>query len=138
MKNVVIVWIFALAVIPSSLYSQIQNESTRATIVSVRENNGVDPMSYAGSNPSDTPMQARIYAYDIAIRLNCTNYVVHYESASDYLPSAFAVNHQISARNGKHRLYFDVPGYGPMDMPIASHSRVQEGSCRSFSGGPRS
>lgn len=137
MKNVVILCVFVISV-PPLLYSHAQNEDTEATVISVRETHGLSPTFYAGTNPSDAPLESSYYIYDIAVRLNCTNYVVHYESASDYLPSTFVANHQIRARSDKHRMYFEVPGYGQMDMPIVSHSRVKEGTCRSGSGGTRS
>ena len=130
MRNVLIVCVFAVAA-TSPLYPQTRTRNTTATVISVHRNHGVSPTSYAGSNPSDAPLQSRYYAYDIAVRLNCTNYVVRYESASDYLLSAFAARHQMTARLDDDRLLFEVAGYGQMDMPIVSHSPVKEGSCRS-------
>lgn len=135
MRSVLIVCVSALAG-PWLLYSQTWTGHTTATVISVHQNHGVSPTSYAGSNPSDAPLQSGDYTYDIAVRLNCTNYMVRYESASDYLPSAFAAHQEMTARLDNHRLLFEVPGYGQMDMPIVSHSPVKEGSCRS--GGSRS
>ena len=137
MKNIVMLCVFALSV-PALLYSQTQKERATATVTSVHATHGISPNSYAGTNPSDAPLQSSYYTYDIAVRLNCTKYVVRYESASDYLPAAFAAHQQLPAHADKHSLFFEVPGYGQMDMAIVSHSGVEEGTCRSGSSGYQS
>ena len=53
------------------------------------------PSNYAGSNPSDAPLQAEVYSYDIGIRLGYTIYRTRYDTAFDYLPSVFTPNHSI-------------------------------------------
>ena len=61
-----------------------------ATVISVEKYQPVS--NYLGDNPADAPLQAREYAYDIGIRLDCNVYVGRYQSAINYLPSGFAPN----------------------------------------------
>lgn len=67
------------------------------------------PSNYAGGSPTDAPLQASDYAYDVAIRLNCNVYNTRYESPTDYLPSVFAPNHPVDVRIEKHVIYVSLP-----------------------------
>jgi len=99
-----------------------------ATVVSVER---YQPTSnYLGENPSDAPLQAREYAYDIGIRLDCEVYVGRYRSATNYLPSSFAPNQTVDARLHKHALYVSLP-YSDWDvkMSVVRHRRVKDESC---------
>jgi len=76
-----------------------------ATVVSVEKH--VLPTNYLGS-PSDAPLQAETYSYDVGIRLNCNLYTGRYESATDYLPSELAANHTVDVRLDKHVIYVSL------------------------------
>jgi hypothetical protein len=99
-----------------------------ATIVSVQKH--LPGSNYAGDNPSDAPLQARDYSYDIGIRLNCHIYVGRYESAIKYLPSAFAPNHEVDLRLHKHIMYVSLPfNDEEIMMGIVAHRRVKDEVC---------
>jgi hypothetical protein len=99
-----------------------------ATVVSVKKH--VSASNYAGDNPSDAPLQARDYAYDIGIRLKCNLYVGRYESAIKYLPSAFAPNHEVDVRLHKHIMYVSLPfSDEEVVMGIIAHKRVKDEVC---------
>jgi len=99
-----------------------------ATVVSVEKHE--TPSNYVGGNPSDAPLQAEDYSYDIGIRLDCDVYVGRYESATDYLPSVFAPNHTVDVRLEKHILYVSLPSSDrEVKMGIVSHRRTKENGC---------
>jgi hypothetical protein len=99
-----------------------------ATVVGVTRH--VSASNYVGDNPSDAPLQARDYAYDIAIRLDCKIYIGRYESALKYLPSVFAPNHEVDVRLHKHILYVSLPfSDEEVVMGMVSHRRVKDEVC---------
>jgi hypothetical protein len=100
-----------------------------ATVVSVKKH--VSASNYAGDNPSDAPLQSRDdYEYDIGIRLNCNVYVGRYESATRYLPSVFAPNHEIDVRLRKHVMYVSLPfSDDEVMMGIVGHRRAKDEVC---------
>jgi len=112
-----------------------QNGYETATVVSM--NRLMSDPYYSGSG-TDAPLQVRTYSYDIGIRLDCTVYIGRYESATKYLPSAFAPNHEIDVRLRKHILYVSLPFRDDeISMGIVGHRRVKDESCEaptSFSG----
>jgi len=86
--------------------------------------------NYLGENPADAPLRAREYSYDIGIRLACNIYVGRYESAINYLPSAFARNQIVDVRLQKHILYVSLPDSDwDVKMGIVSRRRVRDESC---------
>jgi|HubBroStandDraft_6_1064221.scaffolds.fasta_scaffold108205_2 hypothetical protein len=99
-----------------------------ATVVSVEKHE--TPSNYVGDNPMDAPMQVESYSYDIGIRLDCNVFFGRYESATDYLPSAFAPNHQVDVRLQKHIMYVSLPsGDREVKMGIVGHQRVKNEGC---------
>ena len=99
-----------------------------ATVVTVDKH--VSESNYAGGSPSDAPLQAENYSYDIGIRLNCNIYIGRYESATDYLPSALSLSHAVDVRLQKHDMYVSLPdGDREVKMGIVGHSRLKEKSC---------
>jgi hypothetical protein len=100
-----------------------------AIVVSVKKH--VSASNYTGDNPSDAPLQSRDdYSYDIGIRLNCNVYVGRYESATRYLPSVFAANHEVDVRLHKHILYVSLPfSDEEVMMGIVAHRRVKDEVC---------
>ncbi len=98
-----------------------------ATVVSVANHQG--SAGSAGDNPSDSPLPSTIYSYDIGIRLNCTVYVVRYETGMDYLPSVFTPHHSVEVNPQKHVMYVNVPGEREMRLGIAARSHATDSSC---------
>jgi len=89
-----------------------------------------------GTNPSDAPLQSKIYAYDVTVRVACETYVGHYESSSESLPASIADNNPVQARAGKHFLYLKLPGNQQMKMAIVSRKTDSDGACASKQGQP--
>jgi hypothetical protein len=103
-----------------------------ATVVSVDKHEAQS--NYVGSNPTDAPLQADDYSYDIGVRLDCNVYIGRYESAIDYLPAAFAPNHNVDVLLQKHIMFISLPGSGrEVKMGIVGHERVKDGGCAASS-----
>ena len=99
-----------------------------ATVVSVKQHSSAS--GYTGDNPSDAPLQAHVYSYDIGIRLNCNVYVGRYESISKYLPSVFAASHEVDVRLRKHAMFVSLPfSDEEVMMGIVGHRRVKDEVC---------
>lgn len=100
-----------------------------AIVVGVKKH--VSASNYAGDNPSDAPLGSRDgYSYDIEIRLNCNVYVGRYQSATRYLPSVFATNHEVDIRLHKHILYVSLPfSDEEVMMGIVAHRRMKDEVC---------
>jgi hypothetical protein len=128
--------LMALGLVLSTLLVHLHADTKReskdryqtATVVTVDKH--VSESNYAGGSPSDAPLQAEDYSYDIGIRLNCNIYIGRYESATDYLPSAFSPNHAVDVRLQKHVMYVSLPeGDREVKMGIVGHSRLKEQGC---------
>ena len=99
-----------------------------ATVVSVDKH--ISQSNYAGDSPTDAPLQAEDYSYDIGIRLNCDVYVGRYESATDYLPSAFTTQHAVDVRLQKHILYVSLPDTDrEVKMGVVNHHFLKGEQC---------
>jgi len=117
-----------LTCLPADSTRVVEQGYEAATVISVDR---FQPVSnYLGENPADAPLRAREYSYDIGIRLACNIYVGRYESAINYLPSAFARNQIVDVRLQKHILYVSLPDSDwDVKMGIVSHRRVRDDSC---------
>ena len=100
-----------------------------ATITAVQKQEVFEPPFSGGDNPSDAPLQSGFWAYQVAVHTACNTYVARYESPYDYLPDAFAANHQIPVQIEKHSVNFDL-GFRQMKMPIVQHKTDKDSSCR--------
>jgi hypothetical protein len=119
--------VLASGVLLASAHAATKQEYQSATVVSVESHE--IPSNYAGSNPSDAPLQSEVYSYDIGIRLGCTVYRTRYESAFDYLPSAFAPNHPIGVNPHKRVMDVVLPGDRAVRIAIGGSSDVKDISC---------
>ena len=127
MKKNLVSLVLVSGVLLASAHAATKQEYQSATVVSVESHE--TPSNYAGSNPSDAPLQSEVHSYDIGIRLGCTVYRTRYESAFDYLPSVFAVNHPIEVNPHKRVMYVSLPGDRAVRMPIGGRSAVKDTSC---------
>ena len=116
------------------VYSHANAKATKgtgyetATVVSVEKYQ--TPSNYVGGSPSDAPLQAESYDYNVGIQLNCDVYVGRYESATDYLPAVFTPNHSVDVRMNKHIMWVSLPDVDrEVKMGIVSHKRVKEQAC---------
>ena len=97
-----------------------------ATVVSVTSRE--TPSTYAG-NPTDAPLQSEVHSYDVGIQLNCTVYVVRYDTGLDYLPSVFSPRQPVQVSLQTHVMYVNLPGARELRLAIASRSPVRDTSC---------
>jgi len=97
-----------------------------ATVVSVA--NHETPSVYVG-NPSDAPLQSEVYSYDIGIELNCTVYMVRYDTGLDYLPSVFSPNRTVEVSLEKHVMNVNLPGAREVKLSIGRRTPVKSTSC---------
>jgi hypothetical protein len=125
-KNLILLVLVSGALMTCAHAEAKQNYQS-ATVVSVEKHES--PSNYVGGNPSDAPLQATVHSYDIGIRLNCETYVARYESALDYLPSAFTPNHDIEVNLQKHVIHVSLPGNRDVRMSINRRIREKNSSC---------
>jgi hypothetical protein len=74
------------------------------------------------------------YAYDIGIRLDCTQYVVRYKSANDYLPIGIAPSHPLDVLMGEHGYWMHVvlsPDH-IAELRVMSTARAGDESCTNY------
>ncbi|HVO63947.1 MAG TPA: hypothetical protein VMT53_23700 [Terriglobales bacterium] len=116
-----------VAIFATPLFAQAQQSTTHATVLNVHEYENYP--STAGSNPSDAPLTAEVHTYEISVRVNCTTFTGRYDTGLDYFPSTLAVNSSVPVRVGKHNLYFSVPGYGPLRVPITKRKQDRSSPC---------
>jgi hypothetical protein len=131
MKKTLIVSVLMLSALLVYLHADTKKNSRigyqTATVVSVDKH--AAESNYVGS-PSDAPLQAEDYSYDIGIRLNCDVYVGRYESATNYLPSAFATRHAVDVRLQKHIMYVSLPDTDrEVKMGIVDHRLLKGEQC---------
>jgi len=95
------------------------NPYVQGTVVEVQRQKLYSPdYAIAGSNPSDTPLTSRYYAYEVSVRVDCKTYVGRYETPFNYLPAEFTPTRPIQVHVTKHVLYFDLPTDADMRIPI--------------------
>ncbi len=129
-----LILLISAVVLPVLLVSQHaaakRGEQTRLeTAIVVGVDRHVTPSDYVDS-PTDAPLQANVYSYDVSIRLDCNLYVGRYESATNYLPSVFAPNHAVDVRFDKHLMYVSLSESDRVvKMSIVSHKRLPERAC---------
>ena len=111
--------------------AQDRSNYQRGMILAVDGREGRNHKYSNGTNPADAPLQSKIYAYDVTIRVACETYVGHYESSSDSLPASIADNTPVQARAGKHFLYLKLPSNQQMKMAIVSRKTDSDGTCAS-------
>ena len=125
-KNFMLFTVVSCALL-TSMWATTKPEHQPATVVSVQ--NRETPSNYAGSNPSDAPVQSEVYSYDIGIQAGCTIYRTHYDSGFDYLPSVFAPNRAVEVNLRKRVMEVSLPGNRMVRMGIVSRRNVKDESC---------
>ncbi|HZR56071.1 MAG TPA: hypothetical protein VFA74_04295 [Terriglobales bacterium] len=127
MKNALILFLLVSSALVTSIYAEAKPKFQTATVVSVQKHE--TPSNYVGDNPSDAPLQSTVYSYDIGIRLNCALYVARYDSAFNYLPSAFTPNQNIEINLQKHVVEVALPGNRDVRMSINRRNQDKDASC---------
>jgi hypothetical protein len=128
MKKNLMLFLLAPGVLSATVQAATQSGYQPATVVSV-ESRETPSNYYAGSNPSDAPLQSAGYFYDIAIQVGCTVYRTSYDTAFNYLPSVFATNHPIQVKLKKHIMHLSLPGDRDVRMSIDGRSGVKTATC---------
>ena len=126
MKRSLPLLVLICGVLLTGVYARTKQPYQSATVVSVA--NHETPSNYVG-NPTDAPLQSEVYSYDIGIQLNCTVYVVRYETGLDYLPSVFSPHQTVEVSLQKHVMNVNLPGARVVRLSIGSRSRVKDTSC---------
>jgi hypothetical protein len=127
MRNSLLLFLLVFGILLTGLSAGTKQEYHSATVVSVA--NHETQSNYVGDNLSDAPLQSQVYSYDIGIRLNCTLYVVRYDSATDYLPSVFAPNRAVNVDLHKHDMYVNFPGDRWVRLGIDSRLQEKDKDC---------
>jgi hypothetical protein len=132
MKKTLMISTLMLSALLVYLHADTKNNShtgyQTATVVSVDKH--VSQSNYVGGSPSDAPLMAEDYSYDIGIRLNCDVYIGRYEPATDYLPAVFAPQHTVDVLVQKHVLYVSLPESDrEVKMGITSHHLLKGEQC---------
>jgi hypothetical protein len=126
MKKVLILMLF-FCVLLTCAQAEVKREYQSATVVSVETHE--TPSNYVGDNPTDAPLQADVHSYEIGIRLNCAVYTVRYESALDYLPAVFVLNHAIDIDLHKHVMDVALPGDRNVKLGIVYRAHAKDTAC---------
>jgi hypothetical protein len=132
MKKTLMVSVLMLSALLVYLHADTKKNSRTgyqtATVVSVDKH--ISQSNYVGGSPTDAPLMAEDYSYDIGIRLNCNVYIGRYESAIDYLPAVFAPQHTVDVLLQKHVLYVSLPDSDrEVKMGITSHHLLKGDQC---------
>jgi hypothetical protein len=91
-----------------------------ATVLKVQKHE--TDSGYVGSNPTDAPLRAATYTYDVWFRANCVTYVARYESSSDRPLPMFAPNRRVDVSPQKRVLYASGSDGDEMKMSIIGRS----------------
>ena len=127
MKTVLMLLVLASGVFSTSMHATTKQGYQQATVVRVESHE--TSSNYAGSNPSDAPLQSVVYSYEIGIRQGCTMYRTRYDSAFDYVPAVFDLNHPIQVNVKRRVIHVNLPGDRELRMGIDSRRRIDDQSC---------
>jgi hypothetical protein len=126
MKKSLLLLALLLGASLTGVHASTKQPYQRATVVSVTHHE--TPSNYIG-DPTDAPLQSEVYSYDIGIQLNCTLYVVRYQTGLDYLPSVFSANQTVEVSPQKNVMYVVLPDGREVRLGIGGRSRVKDTAC---------
>jgi hypothetical protein len=122
MKNVLML----LALVSGALLTSMQADTKAgyqpATVITVESR--AMPVTYAGGELSDAPLQPTLYSYDIGIRVGETVYRTRYDSAFEDLPSVLSVRQPLQVNLRRYVLHVELPGDRVVGMPIESRTAL--------------
>ncbi|MBZ5682909.1 MAG: hypothetical protein LAO24_22685 [Acidobacteriia bacterium] len=124
-----------LVIVTAASAEPRRNTYESGKIVSVQKL-ASDATSFLGS-PSDAPLQASIFVYEVSIRVDDSILTARYESGIDYLPASLMSGRSVKIRTEGHRVYFKEPSLEDFEFTVVSHERVrgrhvQDGSTEHF------
>jgi hypothetical protein len=126
MQKSTMLFVLVFGVLLTAMYAASRQSYQSATVVSVTNHESLP--SYVG-NPVDAALQPEVYSYDIGIQLECTVYVVRYETGLDYLPSVFSPHQTVEVSLQKHIMYVNLPGARELRLGIGKRNRIKGASC---------
>jgi hypothetical protein len=126
MQKSTMLFVLVFGVLLTAMYAATKQSYQSATVVSVTNHESLP--SYVG-NPVDAALQPEVYSYDIGIQLECTVYVVRYETGLDYLPSVFSPHQTVEVSLQKHIMYVNLPGARELRLGIGKRNRIKGASC---------
>jgi hypothetical protein len=98
------------------------------TVVHVERHEATEKLA-GGENPSDAPLpDPEVFAYDIALHVNCGTYVGRYQSWYDHVPSVFRVDQKVQLRLTRSVMYVTVPNEKDAQLNIVS-KHIEHGPC---------
>ena len=125
--SLLLVAIAAITSMALLLHASVKGGYQTARITSVKKLD-TSPQ-FVGGNPTDAPLHADEFAYEIGVRVECTNYIGRYESFMDYLPKAIAPDKQVDVRLEKHWMYLSLPTDREIKMGIVHYEKIREADC---------
>ena len=128
MKRNLALLVLMCGALVTGMFAHSKQPYQAATVVSVAKHE--IPPIYVG-NPTDAPLQSEVYSDDIGIELNCTVYMVRYDTGLDYLPSVFSPNQTVEVSLEKHAMNVNLPGGREVRLSIGRRRRVKDTSCMS-------
>lgn len=126
MRRSLTVLVLIFGVLLTGAHARAKQPYQSAMVVSIASHEA--PSNYVG-NPSDAPLQSEVSSYDIGIQLNCTVYVVRFETGLDYLPSVFSPHQTVEVSLEKHVMNVNLPGAREVRLNIGSRRPVKDTSC---------
>jgi hypothetical protein len=126
MKRNLTLLVLMCGVLVTGAFASAKQPYQAGTVVSVANHD--TPSLYVG-NPADAPLQSEVYSYDIGIELNCTVYMVRYETGLDYVPSVFSPNQTVQVSLEKHAMNVNLPGAREVRLSIGKRTRVKNTLC---------
>jgi len=128
LQVVIAVVVVSLAVLSASAKPTQSNQYLQGTVLRVDRHEAAQRI--AGENPSDAPLaDPAVFAYDIAVHVDCGTYVGRYQSWYDYIPSVFKANQTIQLRLHRSVMYVNVPNEKEVELNIVS-KHLERGSCK--------
>jgi hypothetical protein len=122
MTKCLVLWILVL-VAAASAQPKPKTYQT-GTILSVQRREA-DGVSYRKA--TDAPLRNTVFVYDVAVQVDDTVLVGRYQSAIDYLSSAWSEGKSVEVDIGKHRMYLKDPSGQTLELNIVSQRRVRKG-----------
>jgi hypothetical protein len=122
-------------VIVTAASAQSSRSGESGKIVSVRKL-ASEVTSFLGS-PSDAPLQANTFIYEVTVRVDDSILVARYESGIDYLPGSLMSRKSVTIRTEDHRVHFKEPSLEDFEFTVVSEERlrgrhVRDGSTEHF------
>jgi hypothetical protein len=123
MRPSILLFLVVLVTVTTASAAPLRNACESGKIVSVRKL-AADVTSFLGS-PSDAPLQASAFVYEVRVRVDDSILVARYESAIDHLPASLMPGKSVKIRTEHHRVFFTEPCLKDFEFTVVSHQRLR-------------